>query len=131
MGYIRYDQTGRSKLFCDVSRKFKKRDESLTKMILNITTIKDKTNFLQNKRYVLKNNFNEFRKEIILKEITEKREATILLNESVQASLKALEISVTKLQNELMNIKDNFLKATLQTFYDIGFLIDSRIKKKS
>ena len=88
------------------------------KMILSATT--EHRRNLQTKGNFLDNEYNDSKKTY--NKIKEMREANVTQGESVEASLKSIDMSYNVLHFAQLEFKDNSAKAIIQNFYDANFL---------
>ena len=87
----------------------------MTKVKLNLTTVTEQMKLLQSKMNSRGKSIIDFKKGTYLYENKKfKEEANISLKKSVEASLKATDMSFNCLQNEYKNLIDNSGRTTIQ-----------------
>ena len=73
MSFSSYDKFGRSEFFYSVSERYKLQHKNTTEIKSNLTTKKQQRKLLQSEMSYIKENFNNFQKEINLEEIKDMR----------------------------------------------------------
>ena len=76
------------------------------------------------------NNFNDFKTKTSLIEIRYRGIDPLSSNESVEASLKAFDISLSSVQSDYINSSEFSDEATLQKLHDVVSLIKLKTRMK-